>query len=323
LGPPLPSLRHRHLRVLSALPSLRHRHLRVLSALRPPDREASASERGPGRVAQAASPFRSPPQAAPLRDLRDLRVKPAARNEPPAKSPHPQVPTKRQDAASTLRPRSLPPTAACRLPPAASPFRRRRLLKLRAPPWPPARPPLYPRCVSRTAKLQRACGAMAASPKPRRHPSPPQAAPLRDLRGLRVKPATRDASRRPGRRPSPHKAAGCRFYAPAPLPFRRAPPAACRISIPPQALAEASRSALANDSSAALSALRLPDREASASERGHGRVAQAASPKPRLPDREASASERGHGRVAQAASPRPRHHPSPLSAAGGSSSRPS
>jgi hypothetical protein len=124
----------------------------ALAALRPPDREASASERGQGRVATAASPkprrHPSPPRAAPLRELRGLRVIPAA--------------------------------------PAASPFRRRRSLKLRAPPWPPARPPLCQRCVSRTAKLQRACGAMAASPKPR-HPGRVAQAAAPPLSPLRLK----------------------------------------------------------------------------------------------------------------------------------------
>jgi hypothetical protein len=135
----------------------------------------------------------------PLRELRDLRVKPAARNETPTPD---KGPAKRQDAASTSGPASLPSPAEPGL----------------GAPGPNSRNSRNPG----TPALQH-----SNTPPPRHHSTP---TPLRELRDLRVKPAARNETPTPDKGPAKRQDAASTSE---PGPASLSPPAEPGLGAPP------------------------------------------------------------------------------------------
>jgi hypothetical protein len=134
---------------------------------------------GPRSFSERASPKAASPKPRRSRPRRRFRLLP---------SPIFQLPNPSSVAPVTHK------AAGCRFyAPVLEPIRRMRLLKLRAPTWPPARPPLRPRCVPdrEASASERRPGrvAQAASPKAAATIPPPSFSHL---------PAPKSLVRRPG-----------------------------------------------------------------------------------------------------------------------------
>jgi hypothetical protein len=263
-----------------------------------------------------------PPQALAEASRSDLAT--GSSTKPRAVCPGPRSFSER----ASPRPRCPSPGASPTSGPRPLLFRRRRLLKLRAPTLPPARPPNRARCApdreASASERRRDRGAQAPAPVRRPAPArslPPQAlaeASRSDLAtGSSTKPrAVCPGSRSFSERASPRPRCPRPGAIPTPGPPR---------SLPPQALAEASRSDLATGSSTKPCAVcpgpRSFSERASPRPRHHSNVRSPllfrrrrllklraptlppARPPNRArcaPDREASASERRRDRGAQA-----------------------